>query len=121
MPHMEPGFLTDCALSVPTEPRDRVAGHRRARAAAGAAGDPVPIPGITRRAVERIDRRAAECPFVEIGFAENDRAGFFELGDDRGVKVRFPVVQNLRTGCGSDAFRRNVSLMEKGMPWSGPR
>ncbi len=123
MPHMEAGLRTDCALSVPMEARHKSAATAAAEPPLEPACNVVDVPGIVCRAVERIDRRAAERPFVHVGFAEQDRAGRLSAAlHRRGIEVREPnrressipaVVLTPRVD--------RLSLIENGMPCSGPR
>ena len=49
-------------------------GHRRRRAAAGAAGHPAVVEGVQRPLERRVLRRRAHAELVEVGLARHDRA-----------------------------------------------
>src|SRR5262249_59643557 len=91
----------------------KTGGEGRGGAAAGGAGDPIQVPRITRRAVERVYRGSAERPLVQIGFAENNRSRVFKFGNDGCIEVRSPVIENLRAGGGSHFSGRKVVFDRK--------
>src|SRR6266852_6485950 len=83
-------------------------------AAAGAAGNARKIPGIARWAIVRVVGGDAVSKFVEIGFAEEDGAGFLELGPDYGVMQRDEILENFRAGSGANALGVDVVFQRDG-------
>ena len=71
--------------------------------AGGAAGGPREIPGIAGGAVDRVGALPVRQHFRDIGFAEDDRAGLFEFGNDRGVVIRDIVTERFATPAGRQA------------------
>src|SRR6202035_3205365 len=95
------GICADAAVA--EAGRDRGCG-----AATGAAGNAREVPGIAGGTVVRVVGGYAVGEFVEIGFAEEDGAGFFELGPDYGVMQRDKIFQNFGAGGGADVLRVDV-------------
>src|SRR5262249_23107800 len=94
-------------------PKARTRCEGRGGPAARAASEPIQVQGITRRAVERVDRGSAERPLVQIGFAENYRSRVFKFGNNGCIEVRSPVIENLRAGSRSYASGREVVFDRK--------
>src|ERR1700676_834591 len=69
-------------------------GNGGSGAAAGAAWNARWIPRVVYGAVVRIVAGDAVGELVHVGFAENDRASFLELCDDRGVVLRNELGKN---------------------------
>ncbi len=76
---------------------------RGRRAAAGAAGDPVEVPRVARRAVRRVLGGGAHGELVHVGLAEDREAGGLEARDDRGVVRRDPALEDPRAARGRQA------------------
>ena len=97
--------LADRAAGVGADgPGREAAGDRRGRAARGAAGDPVGVPGVAGDAVGGVLRGGAHRELVHVGLAEQHRAGRLEPGGDGGVVGRPPALEDLRAAGGRDAL-----------------
>ena len=68
--------------------------HQRRRAAAGAAGHPVGVPGVARDAEAGIFRGRAHGELVHVGASERDGPGGAQARDDRGVVGRTEVAED---------------------------
>ena len=82
-------------------------GDRRGRSAAGAAGNPLQVPRVAHRAEMRVGRGDAVGQLVQVGLADQHRAGFGQLFDHRGVMVRARGSRRFwsRKWCGSPGCR----------------
>ena len=79
------GRLADRAAGVGAQRQRRLAGrHRRRRAAAGAAGDALQVPGIARHLEGAVLRGRAHGELVHVGLAEQHGVGLLQPGDRRG-------------------------------------
>ena len=110
----EGGFETDDAAEGGRQPDGaaRIAaqgshalarGHRGGRAAAGAAGDPVRVPGIARGAVMGVDAGGPEGELVHLQLAHEYGPGAGEPLGHRGVEVGHEAAQYLRSHGSADA------------------
>src|SRR6202023_3881572 len=96
---------------VSAEPADReVRGTRRRRAGAGTAGDALGVIRIAGLAAERAAADAGRRIFVEIGLAEDDRAGRAQLGHHGGI-LRGLVVGVAGDGAGRRAHIGGVVVV----------
>ena len=96
------GRISDRARGVGADGRHAHArGHGHRRSAAGAAGYPVAVPGVTRGAVERVHPVASLGPLVHVGLAQAHGAGLPQPAHHRGVEVRLPVRKRLGAGGGA--------------------
>src|SRR6185369_10915298 len=72
--------------------------------AARTTGDAVELPRIVHWTKVRERRGAAMAKFVEIGFADDDRAGGVQAFYESRVRVWNPVLQNFRAAGGAHAL-----------------
>ena len=78
--------------------------HRRCRATARAAGDPLQIPRVAAGAVMIIFVGGAVSKLMQIVLADQNRAGRLQPVNRRGVFRRHVLSQNRRTTCRADPF-----------------
>ena len=89
------GGLPDGAAGIGAQRADaQVRGHRRGGAAGGAAGDIVPVPGVTGGAEGRILGGGAHGELVHVGLAQKHRPLPAQASHHRGVEGRHEIFQN---------------------------
>ena len=107
----EPGGLPDRSAGIGAE-RQRHQPRRdsRGRSAAGSAGRSIERPGVAGRPERRVLRRRAHRELIAVRLADDDRAGRFETGHDRGIVGGDVAVEDPRARRGGDAARAHVVL-----------
>ena len=90
------GTRPDPAVSVPSESGVNPAADRERGAGARSAGNELRIEQIAADAVRRAHADQAGRELIEIGLAENERAGFAQPRDASGVLVRTIAVSRAR-------------------------
>ena len=98
------GGHADRGTGIAAERTDSQPGRDRdGRPAAGAAGDSPGIPRVPASAEEGVLGRSAIGEFVEVGLADEHRAGGPEPGHDFGIALRDPVGEEARPAGARDA------------------
>ena len=110
VPVTAPGWRMEPPVSVPRASGRFEGGDGGRRAAAGAARDPVQVPGVAGGAVGRVLGGGPHGEFVQVGLAQDGHLRGAQPLDDGGVVGAVPAFEDLRAGRGGLADRDDEVL-----------